>query len=229
MLVWLALIIAVLAGLLLALQSHAGGINELPRLPIAAGVITAIAVLYITTLKVRWRETSGTLSRAAGLTLAALAAMAGVIAFTGLPALRGIAPSDAGKGEAAYSAAGPGAVRIRRRADGTFIARSAINGTDMDLLIDTGAATVMLRQSDAEEAGIDVKDLSYTTPVQTANGTAYAAPVRLRIIAIGPLRIDDVEALVAKPGSLNESLLGMNFLRRLASYELSGDFMTLRQ
>jgi aspartyl protease family protein len=38
----------------------------------------------------------------------------------------------------------------------------------------------------------------------------------------------DVEALVAKPGNLKESLLGMSFLRRLRSYEFSGDFLTLR-
>ncbi len=45
----------------------------------------------------------------------------------------------------------------------------------------------------------------------------------------GCCELDDVEALVAKPGSLNENLLGMSFLRRLASYDLNGDFLTLRE
>lgn len=98
----------------------------------------------------------------------------------------------------------------------------------MTLLVDTGASTVVLKPADAARAGIDTRSLSYTAAVQTANGTAYAAPVRLRSIAIGPIELRDIEALVAKPGSINENLLGMSFLRRLRSYEFSKDFLTLR-
>ncbi len=120
-------------------------------------------------------------------------------------------------------------IMIRRDARGQFTARGAANGTPIDLLIDTGASTVLLRQSDAERAGIDTTSLDYSVPIQTANGQHNAAAVRLRSLAIGVVRIDDVEALVAQPGSLNENLLGMSFLRRLRSYEISGDFMTLRE
>jgi len=87
---------------------------------------------------------------------------------------------------------------------------------------------VVLRTADAERAGIDVSNLAYTTPVNTANGVTYAAPVRLRSVAVGDIVLHDIEALVSKPGKLNESLLGMSFLRRLRSYEFSGDFLTLR-
>ena len=65
-------------------------------------------------------------------------------------------------------------------------------------------------------------------PVRTANGTAYAAAVRIKRMAIGGIVVDEVEALVSKPGALSESLLGMSFLKRLRSYEVSGDFLTLR-
>ena len=98
----------------------------------------------------------------------------------------------------------------------------------MTLLVDTGASTVVLKPADAARAGIDTRSLGYTAAVQTANGTTYAAPVRLRSITIGPIELRDVEALVAKPGSINENLLGMSFLRRLRSYEFSKDFLTLR-
>jgi aspartyl protease family protein len=64
--------------------------------------------------------------------------------------------------------------------------------------------------------------------VITANGTTYAAHVRLRSVALGSIVVDRVDALVAPPGALKESLLGMNFLNRLRSYEFSGDFLTLR-
>jgi aspartyl protease family protein len=123
---------------------------------------------------------------------------------------------------------GEKAVRIRGDGGGHFSAQGSVNGADVRLMVDTGASTVVLKAADAELAGIALDGLSFTVPVQTANGTAYAAPVRLREIAIGPIAFDDVEALVAKPGSLNESLLGMSFLKRLRSYEVVGDFMTLR-
>lgn len=123
---------------------------------------------------------------------------------------------------------GESAVRVRRRLDGHFAVRGTVNGETMTLLVDTGASTVVLKPSEAERVGIDVDSLDYTVAVHTANGTAYAAPVRLRSIAIGPVVIDNVEALVARPGSINENLLGMSFLRRLRSYEFSKDFLTLR-
>ena len=64
--------------------------------------------------------------------------------------------------------------------------------------------------------------------MQTANGTTYAAHVRLRNLTLGPINLTDVDALVAKPGALKENLLGMSFLSRLRSYEFSGDYLTLR-
>lgn len=123
---------------------------------------------------------------------------------------------------------GEQAVRLRRRDNGHFIARGTINDTSLTLLVDTGASTVVLKPADAERAGIDIKSLSFTTPVSTANGTTYAAPVRLKSVSVGPLEVRDVEALVAQPGALSENLLGMSFLKRLRSYEFSGDFLTLR-
>jgi aspartyl protease family protein len=136
------------------------------------------------------------------------------------PAGRMIAVSTTEEGEHA--------VRVRRRQDGHFVVRAAVNGQSMTLLVDTGASTVVLKPADAERAGIDTRNLSYTVPVHTANGTTFAAPARLRTLAVGPLLLEDVNALVAPPGSLNENLLGMSFLRRLRSYEFSKDYLTLR-
>jgi len=52
--------------------------------------------------------------------------------------------------------------------------------------------------------------------------------VRLHSISVGPIVLTQVEALVAQPGTLKESLLGMTFLSKLRSYEFSGDYLTLR-
>ena len=116
--------------------------------------------------------------------------------------------------------------RIRRM--DRFTGQVTIDGTSISMLVDTGASTVVLKQADAKKLGIDVAGLTYSVPVQTANGMAYAAPVRLRNLSVGPIVIPQVEALVAQTGTLKESLLGMTFLSRLRSYEFSGDFLTLR-
>ncbi len=119
--------------------------------------------------------------------------------------------------------------RIRRRSDGHFTASVAVNGASVPMLVDTGASTVVLRQVDAKKLGVDTTNLKYTVPVQTANGVAYAAHVRLRNVTVGPIALGGVDALVAQPGVLRESLLGMTFLSRLRSYEFSGQFLTFRQ
>jgi aspartyl protease family protein len=119
-------------------------------------------------------------------------------------------------------------VKIRRRLDGHFTAKVEVNGKTISMIVDTGASTIVLRPEDAAKAGIDVHHLSYTVPVMTANGRTTAARVRLDSVAIGPLARQKVDALVAEPNAMTESLLGMSFLSRLRSYEFSGDFLTLR-
>ncbi|MFN3625968.1 MAG: TIGR02281 family clan AA aspartic protease [Hyphomicrobium sp.] len=123
---------------------------------------------------------------------------------------------------------GETAVRVRRRLDGHFAVRASVNGQSMSLMVDTGASSVVLKPADAERAGIDLDKLSYTVAVDTANGTTYAAAVRLRTLAVGPLLVRNVDALVAQPGTVKENLLGMSFLRRLRSYEFANDYLTLR-
>jgi len=119
-------------------------------------------------------------------------------------------------------------VRIRKRLDGHFTATVKVNGKSISMIVDTGASTIVLRPEDAKKAGIDVSRLTYRVPVLTANGRTIAARVRLDEVAIGPLDRKKVDALVAQPGALTQSLLGMSFLSRLRSYEFSGDFLTLR-
>lgn len=123
---------------------------------------------------------------------------------------------------------GERAVRVRRRLDGHYAVRASVNGQSMTLMVDTGASSVVLKPADAERAGVDLKKLSYTVAVDTANGTTYAAAVRLRTLSVGPLVVRNVDALVARPGSVKENLLGMSFLRRLRSYEFAKDYLTLR-
>jgi aspartyl protease family protein len=120
------------------------------------------------------------------------------------------------------------AVRIKRGWTGHFIANARLDGERVDMIVDTGASTVVLRHEDARRLGIDTNSLRYNVPVQTANGASYAARVRLPQISIGNVGVRNVEALISRPGSLHQSLLGMTFLSRLRSYEFSGDYLELR-
>ncbi|MFT7575827.1 MAG: aspartyl protease family protein [Alphaproteobacteria bacterium] len=124
--------------------------------------------------------------------------------------------------------AGQQAVRIRKQPNGHFTARATVNGQAMMLLVDTGASSIVLKASDARAAGINVSQLKFRVPVRTANGVAYAAATQISSIAVGSITMHNMNIMVAKPGVLSESLLGMNFLTRLRSYEFSGDFLTLR-
>jgi aspartyl protease family protein len=120
------------------------------------------------------------------------------------------------------------AVRIKRGWTGHFIANVRVDGARVDMIVDTGASTVVLRHEDAKRLGIETSTLRYNVPVQTANGASYAARVKLPQISIGNVGVRGVEALIARPGSLHQSLLGMTFLSRLRSYEFSGDYLELR-
>lgn len=233
MLPWLLLVSAVLAGLLLYLDAG-GAALEVNALPFAAAVVLALAALYAIAMRGHHDGEKSWLRRI-GSAVILVVALAGVGYYVSTrldsaALLRRLAGnSDGAEDMTATSEAGFKSVRIRKSADGRFLARGDVNGTPAELLIDSGASAVILRQSDAERAGIDTKALAYTVPVETANGQTNAAAVQLRTLSIGPIRVEGLEALVAAPGSLNESLLGITFLRRLRSYEISGDFITLRE
>jgi aspartyl protease family protein len=120
-----------------------------------------------------------------------------------------------------------GEVIINRRLNGEFAIAARVNGARVTFLFDTGASVVVLTANDARRAGVMTGGLEFDVPVSTANGAALAAEVRLDEIAVGPIVMRNVPALVARPGALNESLLGMSFLERLRSYSVERDRLIL--
>jgi aspartyl protease family protein len=109
---------------------------------------------------------------------------------------------------------------VTRRLGGEFAVTAHINGARATLIFDTGASMVVLTAADARRAGVNTAGLGYDVSVTTANGAAMAAEVQLDQVAVGPIVMRKVPALVAKPGALEESLLGMSFLERLKSYSV---------
>jgi len=119
-------------------------------------------------------------------------------------------------------------VEIGRTNAGDFAVSAQINGARVAMVLDTGASSVVLTREDAKAAGLPLELLNYTVNIDTANGRTRAAPVTLDHLAIGGLDERSIEALVAQPGALRTSLLGMSFLNRLQSWEVRGDRLLLR-
>jgi aspartyl protease family protein len=70
--------------------------------------------------------------------------------------------------------------------------------------------------------------VKYSVNVDTANGRALAAAVTLDRVVIGGIAERSIPALIAQPGQLKTSLLGMSFLNRLQGWEVRGDKLLMR-
>lgn len=120
-------------------------------------------------------------------------------------------------------------VHLRANSHGHFAVKADINGRDIALMADTGATYVALTYEDARDAGFTHNDLQFTSRSRTANGIANMAMVTLDWVRVGDIEVRNVRAMVAEPGKLHISLLGMSFLRRLASFEMRGSKLVLNQ
>ena len=231
---WLALILLVLAAIAIVLRFDAGSLLGFSAAELAATAFALALVIVVSAPLLRRYQ--GRLSLMARDLLVWTGIAAGVATIyiyrDDLPGIAGDLIAQVAPQGTTLTVPAPveteRLVRLRRQPNGHFIARAQLNGESVQMVIDTGATTIVLKSADAEQIGINTAALSYTVPVQTANGSAFAAPVKLQSVLIGPVGLGNVDALVAKPGTLDQSLLGMSFLSRLRSYEFSGDFLTLR-
>ena len=119
-------------------------------------------------------------------------------------------------------------VELARGRAGDFQITTHVNGTKVAMVLDTGASAVVLTHEAARAAGLPLEMVKYTVNIETANGHASAAAVTLDRVAIGGLVERSVPALIAPPGQLKVSLLGMSFLNRLQSWEMRGGKVMMR-
>ena len=107
---------------------------------------------------------------------------------------------------------------------GHFSGSGAINGRAVQFLVDTGATTVALSQSEANRIGLDWKrgkpGLS-----NTANGLVPVYAVNLTSVRLGGVEVANVAAVVL-PSEMPTVLLGNSFLGRF-SMRQDGDVMRL--
>jgi aspartyl protease family protein len=231
---WIALLLLVVAGLVLVLRADAGTIAGFDPSEFAILVAGVALVIFLgSAIAGSYRGRAGQAGRdILAWLVVALALVTGYsfredLLVLGHRVVGELLP--AGSPLRVAQVEGKQSVTIRKRADGHFMVRTEASGVALNMLVDTGASTVVLRPEDARRLKIDVDNLRYLVPVHTANGTTYAASVRLPSLSVGNINLKDVDALVAKQGTLRDNLLGMSFLNRLTSYEFSGEFLTLRK
>ena len=118
-----------------------------------------------------------------------------------------------------------GEIIIKRSMNDHFIIEVKVNDNNIKFLVDTGASSVVLSLEDAKQVGIDIKKLSYSTTVYTANGKTQAARSKADI-KIGSQEFKDFPVLIAQlPES--ESLLGMTLINEFKSFTIEMDTLRL--
>jgi aspartyl protease family protein len=119
-----------------------------------------------------------------------------------------------------------GSQTFKASQDGHFYVEATVEGATVLFLVDTGATMVVLSPADARRIGFDLNSLSYSSTAETANGVVQGAPVKLRNIQLGSLRLTEVAAEV-NSADMSQSLLGMSFLSRLSGYDVHNGELTL--
>ena len=118
---------------------------------------------------------------------------------------------------------------IRSRPDGHYWTRALVNKkSTVEFMVDTGASVVALTYKDAQKMGLRPETLDYRWEIRTAGGKTMGASVKIDSIQISQVRVKNVDAMVLRT-DLEQSLLGMSFLRELYSYEFRGERMIIQQ
>ncbi len=220
-------LIAVIGVSIVLIARHGGAVTGLPEGKLVQFVYTIGFLILVSGAVVRmFRDRFGEAIRAA------LAWAAVVLALLAVYAYR-FELNDAGDRIMAelvpgrVVARGP-SVEVARGVNGDFEIATEVNGARVPMVLDTGASTVLLTREAALNAGLPAEMIKYNVTVETANGRAQAAAVTLDRIAVGNIVERSVPALIAQPGQLKTSLLGMSFLSRLRGWEVRGDTVTMR-
>lgn len=108
--------------------------------------------------------------------------------------------------------AGGTQIVIAAGSGGHFVTDGAINGQVVRFLVDTGATSVSMGESEAKRLGIDYRR-GQAGLARTANGTVTAHRIRLASVRVGDVTVYDVEAIVV-PAPMEVVLLGNSFLSR---------------
>lgn len=115
-------------------------------------------------------------------------------------------------------------IRIAADARGHYVVNGTADGVPLQFLIDSGATNIVLTKADARR--LNLGSLRFDVTTSTANGPVQNASVTIATLTVGSHTANGVPALV-NGGDLEESLLGMSWLRQFRSIEIKNGVMTL--
>jgi len=226
-LLWFLLALGSIALLFISLEQNGITVKDLSALDVSPLAVNAVIIVLLSVIVlslVRKRVSEALKSIMIWIALASVLAVGYTYRFE----LREVADRVMAEFVPGHAATRGNTVEIARGQGGNFMIATQVNGARLPMILDTGASSVVLTHDAAKAAGLPLEMLSYTVAVETANGRTRAAPVTLQSIAIGGLVEREVPALIAQPGQLRQSLLGMSFLNRLQGWEVRGDRLVLR-
>jgi len=106
-----------------------------------------------------------------------------------------------------------------------YVVTARINGTPVDVLVDTGATEVALSERLARSLNLEQGP---AVMISTANGVAQGHQTLLDEVRVGDISVNNIRAMVVPNMSHPDVLLGMNFLRDLEMIQRDGQLI-LRQ
>jgi aspartyl protease family protein len=120
-----------------------------------------------------------------------------------------------------------GIVKLRKQNDGHFYADVTVNGIGRRMLIDSGATTTALSTGTAKAAGLNLDESPFGTILDTANGKVSASVSTVKSLQLGSITASDLPVVVSENFG-DQDVLGMNFLSRLQSWRVEGDWLILQ-
>jgi len=115
-------------------------------------------------------------------------------------------------------------IRVKADSRGHYVVKGTADGVSLEFLIDSGATNIVLTKADARR--LNAGPLRFNVTTSTANGPVKNAEITIGTLTVGSQTLTRVPALV-NGGELEESLLGMAWLRQFQSIEIKNGVMTL--
>jgi aspartyl protease family protein len=222
---WLGLVAAVGLGVWLLAKLVPGGVasgEDWAWIVRDVGLVAVVSTGILTAGRFRWAEKA----RHAAIWVGIVAVLLLGVAYRG--ELEGVAQRVRSEFAPAFPVAtGAHELVVTQDDGGGFFVIGQVNGQPVRFLIDTGASDTVLSPADARRLGVDVAALHFDHVAETANGPGYGAPFTASTLAVGPIKFANVPMAINQ-SPMNNSLLGMTFLRRLDSFEVRGSKLFLK-
>ncbi len=112
---------------------------------------------------------------------------------------------------------------VKRSPEGFYFVTASLNGVPTRFMIDTGANTMVIKQADADKAGLVPRG---TVRMQTVGGEIRAPKTRIPMMTLGTSEALHVEAVIVG-NHLETSLIGTKALAQFGPVILDGPKLAL--